>query len=232
LAEAERAFEQGESDDNGALSSDVKGEMGVNVNMPDEIKGDAIWGTSRGMSRDVVLDSSSEIIGDMARDTCGEVSENMGRETRREIGGDGQSYDSKSDTYIKESISVDAACSGNPGPMEYQGVYTATGEQVFHYGPVEHGTNNIGEFLAIVHALALMKQKGESMPIYSDSLTAIKWVKQKRVNTTIEKNEQTAHIWNLIERATHWLEENMYENEIWKWNTEKWGESKPDYGRK
>ena len=57
-----------------------------------------------------------------------------------------------------EALAVDAACSGNPGPMEYRGVYLRTGETVFHFGPV-YGTNNIGEFLAIVHALALMEQK-------------------------------------------------------------------------
>ena len=44
---------------------------------------------------------------------------------------------------------VDAACSGNPGPMEYRGIDLATGAEIFHFGPV-HGTNNIGEFLAIV----------------------------------------------------------------------------------
>src|SRR5690625_2001321 len=82
--------------------------------------------------------------------------------------------------YIAESVSVDAACSGNPGDMEYRGVETSTGEEIFHYGPVANGTNNIGEFLAIVHALALLKQKGEDIPIYSDSKTAISWVKNKR----------------------------------------------------
>ena len=29
---------------------------------------------------------------------------------------------------ILESIAVDAACSGNPGDMEYRGVYTANGQ--------------------------------------------------------------------------------------------------------
>ena len=62
---------------------------------------------------------------------------------------------------------VDAACSGNPGPMEYQAIDLATGAQVFHFGPV-HGTNNIGEFLAIVHALALLDKQGiEGKTIYS-----------------------------------------------------------------
>ena len=60
---------------------------------------------------------------------------------------------------LANAWAVDAACSGNPGPMEYQCIDLATGAQVFHFGPI-HGTNNIGEFLAIVHALALMEKQG------------------------------------------------------------------------
>ena len=41
------------------------------------------------------------------------------------------------------ALAVDAACSGNPGPMEYRGVYLGDGKEIFHFGPV-HGTNNIG----------------------------------------------------------------------------------------
>src|SRR3989304_7357842 len=51
------------------------------------------------------------------------------------------------------SICVDAACSGSPGKLEYRGMLTESGEQIFHAGPYEQGTNNVGEFLAIVHAL-------------------------------------------------------------------------------
>lgn len=86
-------------------------------------------------------------------------------------------------------LAVDAACSGNPGPMEYRGVYLLTGQEIFHFGPM-YGTNNIGEFLAIVHGLALMKQKGINMPIYSDSRNALNWVKQKKCKTKLERTEK------------------------------------------
>jgi ribonuclease HI len=52
--------------------------------------------------------------------------------------------------FIKESIAVDAACSGNPGVLEYRGVDLQTGQEIFHQH-FEIGTNNIGEFLAIAH---------------------------------------------------------------------------------
>lgn len=127
---------------------------------------------------------------------------------------------------------VDAACSGNPGPMEYQAVDLATGAQVFHFGPV-HGTNNIGEFLAIVHGLALLKQKGlGTMPIYSDSVNAQLWVKRKKCKTTLNRNEKTEKLYQLIERAEHWLHANSYDNPIIKWPTELWGEIPADFGRK
>ncbi|WP_243297058.1 ribonuclease H1 domain-containing protein [Bacillus litorisediminis] len=133
---------------------------------------------------------------------------------------------------IYDSISVDAACSGNPGDLEYQGVDTKTGEQIFHVGPIENGTNNIGEFLAIVHALALLKKQNSSKTIYSDSATAISWVKRKKANTQLEYSEKTQYIWSLIKRAEKWLEENTYTNKIYKWETKEWGEIKADFGRK
>jgi ribonuclease HI len=130
-----------------------------------------------------------------------------------------------------DSISVDAACSGNPGMMEYQGVHTKTGEQLFHYGPV-FGTNNIGEFLGIVHALSYLKKKGENTTIYSDSRTAIAWVRNKKANTTLERNKKTETVWSLIERAEKWLKENSYSNKVLKWETSQLGEIKADFGRK
>lgn len=133
---------------------------------------------------------------------------------------------------INESIAVDAACSGNPGKMEYRGVYLRTGKEIFHYGPV-WGTNNIGEFLAIVHGLALLKQKGlNTMPIYSDSMNAQLWVKRKKCKTTLERNEKSEALYQLIERAENWLKNNTYQNPIMKWPTEEWGEIPADFGRK
>lgn len=134
--------------------------------------------------------------------------------------------------YIADSISVDAACSGNPGDMEYKGVYTKNSEEVFHFGPVPNGTNNIGEFLAIVHALALLKKQNIDLPIYSDSATALAWVRKKKANTTIEKNASTEKLWDLIARAELWLKNNTYTNSVLKWETKVWGESKADFGRK
>jgi ribonuclease HI len=137
-----------------------------------------------------------------------------------------------SSDYIENSISVDAACSGNPGDMEYRGVYTENGEEIFHFGPVPNGTNNIGEFLAIVHALALLKQENNSHPIYSDSQIALGWIQKKQANTSIPRDASTEKLWNLIERAEKWLQNNTYPNQLLKWKTKQWGESKADFGRK
>lgn len=133
---------------------------------------------------------------------------------------------------VLESIAVDAACSGNPGKMEYRGVDVKTGMEIFHFGPLENGTNNIGEFLAIVHALALFKKTNLNIVIYSDSKTAIAWIKAKKARTKLLPNEKNIPIFNLIERAEKWLKNNSYENPILKWDTEKWGEIPADFGRK
>lgn len=133
---------------------------------------------------------------------------------------------------IREAIAVDAACSGNPGAMEYRGVYLADGKEIFHYGPV-HGTNNIGEFLALVHGLALLKQKGlNTMPIYSDSVNAHLWVRKHHCKTTLVRNDETEKLYQMIERAEVWLRNNTYRNPIIKWQTDKWGEIPADFGRK
>lgn len=134
---------------------------------------------------------------------------------------------------VKESVAVDAACSGNPGDMEYQGVYTADGKRLFHVGPLEDGTNNIGEFLALVHALAMLKQQGKpSMPIYSDSKIAQGWVKKGKCNTKLERTGRNDTLFELIERAERWLAANNITNPILKWETESWGEIPADFGRK
>ncbi len=137
----------------------------------------------------------------------------------------------ESQVFNPDSISVDAAWSGNPGMMEYRGVRTKTGEVLFHYGPIM-GTNNIGEFLAIVHALSLLKKEGLKTDIYSDSRTALSWVRNKKANTTLVRNAKTEQAWKLIERAEAWLRENSYPNRIMKWDTNKLGEIKADFGRK
>ncbi len=133
---------------------------------------------------------------------------------------------------ILSSYAVDAACSGSPGPVEYRCVHTETRELIFRQGPFEDGTNNIGEFLALVHALAHCKKKGVDLPIYSDSQIAIKWVKIKKCKTNLFQYRTNAELSNLIGRAEKWLESNEYENEILKWETKAWGEIPADYGRK
>jgi ribonuclease HI len=134
--------------------------------------------------------------------------------------------------YDPDSISVDAASSGNPGKVEYKGVDTKTGEILFHRGPIAKGTNNLGEFLAIVHGLAYLQKQGSAKTVYSDSKTAIKWVKDKHVATTLVRDASTEEIWDLVDRAMNWLNNNQYRNKIVKWETDVWGEIKADFGRK
>ena len=133
---------------------------------------------------------------------------------------------------IADSLAVDAACSGNPGHMEYRGVDTKSGIELFHVGPMPQGTNNIGEFLALVHGLAYLQQRGSQIPIYSDSRNAIAWVRQKKCKTKLTPNAVNAPIFDLIARAERWLQTHTYTNPIIKWETEQWGEIPADFGRK
>jgi ribonuclease HI len=132
---------------------------------------------------------------------------------------------------IIPSLAVDAACSGNPGQLEYRGVETATGRELFRQGPLQ-GTNNVGEFLAIVEALRLCKERGWDWPIYTDSLNAIRWVKGKRARTGLDRTPANAELFERIAEAEAWLRANAYTNPILKWQTERWGENPADFGRK
>ena len=133
---------------------------------------------------------------------------------------------------IFPSIAVDAAWNTATGYMEYQGVDAQSKRLIFHQGPYPDGTNNIGEFLAIVHALALLKRNNSNLPIYSDSMTAIAWIRNRRANTKLVKSPENAILFELIERAEKWLKENIWRNQILKWETPIWGEIPADFGRK
>ena len=132
---------------------------------------------------------------------------------------------------VLDALAVDAACSGNPGVMEYQGIYIPTRTRVFHYR-AEKGTNNIGEFLAIVHGLSYLKKHRLNQIIYSDSVNAISWVRQKQCKSKLVEDASTAELWDYIHRAENWLRTNSYTTEIRKWDTDHWGEIPADFGRK
>ncbi len=130
------------------------------------------------------------------------------------------------------SISVDAASSGNPGIMEYQGVDTKTKKRLFKQGPFAQGTNNIGEFLAIVHGLAFLKERKSDRILYTDSRTAISWVRKKKCNSGLKQNAKNRSLFDLIARAEKWLQNNSYNTPIVKWETKAWGEIPADFNRK
>lgn len=133
---------------------------------------------------------------------------------------------------IGQSIAVDAACSGNPGKMEFQGVFVETKTHLFKSPVYEHGTNNIGEFLAIVYCLAWQQKNKLSYPIYSDSVNAQKWVREGICKTKITENEKNKPLFEVIRWAERWLHSNSFRVPIYKWRTEIWGEIPADFGRK
>lgn len=133
---------------------------------------------------------------------------------------------------IGQSIAVDAACSGNPGKVEYQGVFVETNTHLFKSPVFECGTNNIGEFLAIVHCLAWQQKNKLNYPIYSDSVNAQKWVREGVCKTKLAENDKNRYLFEVIRRAEKWLKENSFRVPIYKWRTEIWGEIPADFGRK
>lgn len=133
----------------------------------------------------------------------------------------------------QDALAVDAACSKNPGPVEYRGVWVRTGEQIFHVGPLAEGTNNIGEFLALVHGLALLQSQGKFLtPIYTDSRTARSWVRNRAIKSTLQRTPRNAKLFEMMDRAMAWLQTHTFQNPILTWDTPNWGEIPADFGRK
>ncbi len=128
-----------------------------------------------------------------------------------------------------ECIIVDGACDQSTGVFEYRGIFYKQGTEFFKFGPISGGSNNIAEFLAAVHALALCKKRGLRLDIYSDSVTALAWVRDMKVNSGAVK---TVEVMDLIIRAEKWLRDNPERNTLRKWDTKNWGENPADYGRK
>jgi len=134
---------------------------------------------------------------------------------------------------ILPSICVDAACSGSPGKLEYRGVETESGKEIFRAGPYPDGTNNVGEFLAIVHALTWLQKHKKKLPIYSDSQNGISWVYTGVCKTNLKRTGKNALLFAMIHSAENWLAENeLNDDSVLKWNTEMWGECPADFGRK
>jgi len=135
-------------------------------------------------------------------------------------------------------IAVDGYCLNNPGKGGYQGFVLSKDkgkERLFEKHLQGVTTNNIVEFLAIVHAIAEMNKQGiEDFVIYTDSKTAIAWLWKKKVNTNLYLNLKTADSWTLINRAVDYLNTKARFNpeNIVFWDKRKHGENPADFGHK
>ncbi|MDE5642965.1 MAG: ribonuclease H family protein [Muribaculaceae bacterium] len=132
-----------------------------------------------------------------------------------------------------DAWAVDGACAKNPGPMEYRCVEVGSGIEIFHMGPLEGGTNNIAEYIALIHAISLLERNGDlRRPIYSDSRTALSWLRNGHSRTKLQPTAENSRVFQLLQRADAWLATHRIHNPIIKWETEKWGEIPADFGRK
>ncbi len=134
---------------------------------------------------------------------------------------------------VLPSLCVDAACNGSPGILEYRGVFTESGDEIFHFGPFPDGTNNVGEFLAIVHALTWMEKNKSPLPVYSDSVNGISWVYAGKCKTNLQRTSKNAPLFVKIHEAESWLATHKVDDDaVLKWDTNVWGEIPADFGRK
>jgi ribonuclease HI len=133
---------------------------------------------------------------------------------------------------VLRGYAVDAACNGSPGTLEYQCVRIDSRKRVFHRGPFEQGTNNVGEFLAVVTALAHLMKHSINAAVYTDSVTALAWVRAGKCKTELRQTDANAALFERVAQAEKWLADYPKRNSVFKWQTEIWGENPADFGRK
>ncbi len=175
---------------------------------------------------------ASEAYRKASRNTDGSLGEFLARASSRALPKPGQPDYMTNPEVDLDAWAVDASCLGNPGKMEYQGVELMSGRTLFRIGPFDDATNNIGEFLAIVHAMALMTQQGKFHNIYSDSVSGMAWVRTRKVKTQLKPTPRNAKVFELMARAVNWLNTHQFPAKVMKWQTEIWGEIPADFGRK
>lgn len=127
---------------------------------------------------------------------------------------------------------VDAAYDTARQRLEYRCVHLPSRREVFHVGPLPDGSNNIGEFLAIVETLMMLVERNDPAPVYSDSEVALLWVALKRCRTRLPERPERAALFERIRRAEQWLQTHTFRNPLLKWETAQWGENPADFGRK
>lgn len=175
---------------------------------------------------------ASEAYRKATRKSDGSLGEFLARASSRSLPKPGQPDYMTNPEVDLDAWAVDASCLGNPGKMEYQGVELMTGRTLFRVGPFDDATNNIGEFLAIVHAMALMTREGKFHNIYSDSVSGMAWVRTRKVKTQLKPTPRNAKVFELMARAVTWLNTHQFPCKVMKWQTEHWGEIPADFGRK
>ena len=127
-----------------------------------------------------------------------------------------------------KGIAVDGWCSGNPGKGGYKAVDISTGKKLFEWS-CDYTTNNLVEFIAIVHAMMWCEKYRPNEIIWTDSMTAISWVSNKKARTKIDFTK-ASDIQKRVEVCNTYLKQKSHP--LKKWMTKEWGEIPADFGRK
>lgn len=126
---------------------------------------------------------------------------------------------------ITNSITVNGTCNIATGEVEIQAVHTGSKHLVFWKGPYHDGTGDMAEFIAIVETLKYLKSRKLSMPIYSESSTAIKWITNREATTKLPRRASNRELYDFFDSCLAWLDDYTYYNRILKWNTKEWSRS-------
>lgn len=124
-------------------------------------------------------------------------------------------------------ILVDGFALNNPGYGGFRGV-NRNGIELFSRTYLNI-TNNLAEYLGVIAGLWYVKDDTQAK-VYTDSMTAIKWVQRGNHNSTLNLSGELTSALNKAEDLLYQLKNTTYK--VQKWNTKKYGEILADYGNK
>lgn len=131
-----------------------------------------------------------------------------------------------------DKIIVHSTANTKTKRMAYKGFNESTNKWIFKVKYKGYCTQNVADFMAIVHALHYCKINNIDLPIYNDNLVAIKWVKDKKVNSLLIKTKENHELFQSFENALVILKQNDFLNPILFWKKKELGNIKnPFYSR-
>jgi len=128
--------------------------------------------------------------------------------------------------FRRDSLLVHTKVQGES--MQINATYLKNNQKIF-FVDFQRGNPEIGQFLATVKALKLLRKRSPTMPVYVPSLKVLNAINHKFLYDPYLGQRHIHDPWHEKLRecmfaAINWLKRNDYQNPVLHWNSTYWGE--------